>query len=72
MLGPSSDVPLVDTPASSVQRLAFAVIVGFCVLIPSNWTQDIPARYATRHPGLVHSAMYPPIDTARYRPTVRQ
>jgi phosphatidylglycerol:prolipoprotein diacylglycerol transferase len=35
--------------------------------IPSNWTQDVPARYGTRHPGMRHSAIYPPIETARYR-----
>lgn len=68
----TADVTPPDTPPSAVQRLAFAVIVGFCLLIPSNWTQDIPARYGARHPGLVHSAMYPALDTGGYRPTVRQ
>ena len=46
------------------QRLAFAGLLGFCLTIPSNWTQDVPARYGARHPGLEHSWLYPKIDTA--------
>ncbi len=46
------------------QRLAFAGLLAFCLTIPSNWTQDIPARYGPRHPGLEHSWLYPAIDTA--------
>ncbi len=36
----------------------------FCLTIPSNWTQDVPARYGGRHPGLGHSWLYPKLDTA--------
>ena len=32
------------------------------VHLPSDWTQDIPARYGERHPGLRHSLLYPPVD----------
>ncbi len=46
------------------QRLAFAGLLVFCLTIPSNWTQDIPARYGMRHPGLEHSWLYPKVDTA--------
>lgn len=46
------------------QRVAFAGLLLFCLTIPSNWTQDIPARYGARHPGLQHSWLYPRIDTA--------
>ena len=46
------------------QRLAFAGLLAFYLTIPSNWTQDIPARYGARHPGLEHSWLYPKIDTA--------
>jgi phosphatidylglycerol:prolipoprotein diacylglycerol transferase len=46
------------------QRVAFAVLLLFCLTIPSNWTQDVPARYGSRHPGLRHSWLYPAIDTA--------
>ena len=51
------------TPLVS-QRLAFAGLLAFCLTIPSNWTQNVPARYGARHPGLEHSWLYPPIDTA--------
>ena len=51
-------------PPLASQRLAFAALLAFCLTIPSNWTQDIPARYGTRHPGLEHSWLYPRIDTA--------
>jgi hypothetical protein len=30
--------------------------------MPSDWTQDVPARYGQRHEGLDHSALYPRID----------
>ena len=50
-----------------MQRVAFAALILFCLTMPSNWTQDIPARYGMRHPGLEHSVLYPAIDTARYR-----
>jgi phosphatidylglycerol:prolipoprotein diacylglycerol transferase len=46
------------------QRVAFACLLAFCLTMPSNWTQDIPARYGERHPGLQHSWLYPAIDTA--------
>lgn len=49
-------------------RIAFAVLLFFCLIIPSNWTQDVPAHYATRHEGLRHSWLYPQIDTAAPRP----
>lgn len=31
------------------------------LVIPSDWTQDVPARYGERHPGIVHSWWYPTI-----------
>jgi phosphatidylglycerol:prolipoprotein diacylglycerol transferase len=52
-----------DRSPDLVQRLAFAAMLLFSLLIPSNWTQDVPGRYAARHPGLQHSNLYPPIDT---------
>ncbi len=53
-----------EQPPRRAQRLALAVLLLFCLTIPSNWTQDIPARYGKRHPGLRHSWLYPQIDTA--------
>jgi phosphatidylglycerol:prolipoprotein diacylglycerol transferase len=46
------------------QMLAFVSLLVFCLTFPSNWTQDVPARYGQRHPGLEHSWIYPRIDTA--------
>jgi phosphatidylglycerol:prolipoprotein diacylglycerol transferase len=43
------------------QRFALACLLIFPLIIPSDWTQDVPARYGKRHAGLVHNAMYPPI-----------
>ena len=48
-------------------RVALAVLLFFCLTIPSNWTQDVPEHYATRHDGLRHSWLYPHIDTAPKR-----
>ena len=44
-------------------RTVFAAFVLFSLTMPSDWTQDIPARYGKRHPGLDHSSLYPEIDT---------
>jgi hypothetical protein len=52
-----------DRPPSWTQRTAFALVLLFCLAIPSNWTQDVPARYGKRHSGLEHSWLYPEIDT---------
>jgi phosphatidylglycerol:prolipoprotein diacylglycerol transferase len=49
-------------------RMALASLLFFCLIIPSNWTQDVPTHYATRHGGLRHSWLYPQIDTAPPRP----
>jgi phosphatidylglycerol:prolipoprotein diacylglycerol transferase len=53
-----------DSGRSSIyHRVGLAAILLFCLLIPSNWTQDIPERYGKRHPGLRYSFLYPHIDT---------
>jgi phosphatidylglycerol:prolipoprotein diacylglycerol transferase len=43
------------------RRLVFAVLLAAPLVIPSDWTQDVPARYGARHPGLRHSLLYPPL-----------
>jgi phosphatidylglycerol:prolipoprotein diacylglycerol transferase len=43
------------------QPVAFVLLLAFSLVIPSDWTQDVPARYGKRHPGLEHSAIYPRI-----------
>jgi phosphatidylglycerol:prolipoprotein diacylglycerol transferase len=51
-----------DSPGSlGVKRVCYALLLAFCLVIPSDWTQDVPARYGKRHPGLEHSALYPPL-----------
>ena len=58
---PDTAVP--DRPPSVALRVALVLLLLFCLTIPSNWTQDIPAHYAARHAGLRHSWLYPQIDT---------
>lgn len=55
-------MPADQTP-TPWQRVALALLLLSCLTIPSNWTQDVPARYSARHPGLEHSWLYPAIDT---------
>jgi phosphatidylglycerol:prolipoprotein diacylglycerol transferase len=52
-----------ERPRGSVAlpTAAFALLLALCLTIPSDWTQDIPARYGHRHPGLEHSVWYPPL-----------
>jgi phosphatidylglycerol:prolipoprotein diacylglycerol transferase len=45
------------------QQIALVALLLLCLVMPSNWTQDVPARYGKRHPGLEHSWRYPAIDT---------
>jgi phosphatidylglycerol:prolipoprotein diacylglycerol transferase len=56
----------VPAPATAARlwprRLAFTVVLASYLLIPSDWTQDVPERYGKRHPGLRHSLLYPPIE----------
>jgi phosphatidylglycerol:prolipoprotein diacylglycerol transferase len=61
-----------EPDSSRVQRTAaggvawrpalFATLLVLVLVIPSDWTQDIPDRYGKRHPGLQHSALYPAIN----------
>jgi phosphatidylglycerol:prolipoprotein diacylglycerol transferase len=53
-----------DAPPLLLQRVVFAALVAFCLIIPSNWTQNIAARYGHRHAGLESSWLYPAIDWA--------
>lgn len=45
------------------RKPVFVAILLFCLTMPSDWTQDVPERYGKRHPGLVHSSLYPKIET---------
>lgn len=44
------------------KRIVLAALLLFSLVMPSDWTQDIPARYGKRHVGMHHSFMYPPIE----------
>lgn len=44
-----------------LRHAMLAALLAFPLVIPSDWTQDVPARYGKRHPELRHSALYPPI-----------
>jgi phosphatidylglycerol:prolipoprotein diacylglycerol transferase len=68
---PHAERPMPATagpPPLMWQRLALALLLVACLAIPSNWTQDVPARYGARHPGMAHSWLYPAIDTSPPRP----
>jgi phosphatidylglycerol:prolipoprotein diacylglycerol transferase len=60
---PARSISTADPPPPLWQPIALACVLAFCLTIPSNWTQDVPARYGKRHPGLEHSRIYPEIDT---------
>lgn len=64
----TSELAIDEAPELS-QRLAFAGLLALCMTIPSNWTQDIPARYGSRHPGIEYSWIYPRLETAVSRLT---
>ncbi len=44
------------------RRMLFTVLLLFSLVIPSDWTQDVPARYGKRHAGLAYSSLYPRIE----------
>ena len=46
------------------RQIALAALLLFSLVMPSDWTQDVPARYGKRHAGLHHSTAYPAIDTS--------
>ena len=45
------------------RRFVFTVLLLLSIVMPSDWTQDVPARYKHRHSCLSYSVMYPRIDT---------
>lgn len=52
-----------ETGGLALRRIVLASLLLFSLIIPSDWTQDIPARYGKRHDGLVYNALYPRLDT---------
>jgi phosphatidylglycerol:prolipoprotein diacylglycerol transferase len=59
--GPRGESPKQDRKASWLQRVSLAVLVVIPLIIPSDWTQDVPERYGARHKGMTHSTIYPRI-----------
>jgi phosphatidylglycerol:prolipoprotein diacylglycerol transferase len=52
-----------ERPATTLQRIALGFLIILPLVMPSDWTQDVPERYGKRHPGLEYSAIYPRIDS---------
>jgi len=46
------------------RRLIFLLILVVPMVIPSDWTQDIPERYSKRHPEISYSSIYPRIRSS--------
>lgn len=57
-----------DIQPGWIQRALFAAVLLFSLAIPSNWTQDVPARYGKRHGVMQHSRLYPALDTRARAP----
>lgn len=45
-----------------LKRIVFASLLLFPLTLPSDWTQDIPARYGKRHAGMHYSRLYPHVE----------
>ena len=61
-VAPKTEVPALQRVRASAgvwRPAVFAALLAVSLVIPSDWTQDIPERYGKRHPGLQHSALYP-------------
>jgi len=50
--------------ATRTRRMLLRLLLVVPLVMPSDWTQDITARYGKRHPGLTPSALYPPMRAA--------
>lgn len=53
---------VINSPPLRWQPAVFALLLASSLVIPSDWTQDVPARYGKRHEGLTYSVMYPRIE----------
>jgi phosphatidylglycerol:prolipoprotein diacylglycerol transferase len=52
-----------EEPVGWWRRAALAALLAVPLVIPSDWTQDVPARYGKRHEGLEYSLLYPRIPS---------
>ena len=46
-----------------LRRIVFGFLLMVPLVIPSDWTQDVPARYGKRHDGMIYSQLYPEIKS---------
>jgi phosphatidylglycerol:prolipoprotein diacylglycerol transferase len=53
------------------RQLMFACLLLFSLVMPSDWTQDIPARYGMRHECLTYSTIYPKLNTSTKKSEVK-
>jgi hypothetical protein len=53
-----------ERPATGLRwrRWVLAGLLLAALAIPSDAPRDVPEAYGTRHPGLVHSVWYPPLN----------
>jgi len=59
-----AEAPRPETAGIGWRRTLFVALLLFSLVIPSDWTQDVPARYGKRHAGLAYSVMYPRIEAS--------
>lgn len=45
-----------------IKRIALTLLLVLPTIIPSDWTQDVPARYTSRHADISYSAIYPRLE----------
>jgi hypothetical protein len=45
-----------------IKRIALTLLLVLPTTIPSDWTQDVPARYTSRHADISYSAIYPRLE----------
>ena len=45
--------------ATRARRIILRGLLILPLIIPSDWTQDVPERYGKRHDGITYSALYP-------------
>ncbi|MDX1334793.1 MAG: hypothetical protein R3312_03335, partial [Gammaproteobacteria bacterium] len=58
--GPEMDL----RKATRFKRMIFRLLLIIPLVIPSDWTQDIPEKYSERHHGLTHSNYYPVMQSS--------
>jgi phosphatidylglycerol:prolipoprotein diacylglycerol transferase len=64
-LDPTEGLLKTNREASLLQRISLAALVAVPLIIPSDWTQDVPERYGARHKGMEYSVLYPRIPDAK-------